>query len=575
MLLSKEDAQLVSRLHCALMQFVNDKLGVIGPRGVPVEYDTLRPEQRVKVVQGFLERMDLLDAFVAKNPASFSEAELEIVKSWRHRVAGRFIALRQLRKHMILLACDGSRAVYAVTGLIDPIPRVIGRSLPAMVEMVLLPFRGKIVYNGIVATISATFGTGARRGFEEQLRAAKAAKSVVTALSQEPLDVADTRPKANKSKPSRSSRGEIANPRKVLKQVIRLTDAFCQQRLNEEYLVLCRKLAETLAAERPSPLLRGQAKTWACGVVCTIGWVNLLDDPSQLPHMRWPAIDRAFGVRVNAGRDKSKAIRQLLRIRPFDFKWMLPSRWESVSSIWMLQVENGSIIDIRDQSVAMQRSALEQGLIPYVPADREVAAVHERIATSTTRRLFQFKITLRGIEPGIWRRIQVLDHTLDRLHEHLQIAMGWTNSHLHEFIIQGRRCGDPELLDDDIDPFSGLDSTTTLMSAVLPSDGSPLSFEYRYDFGDGWVHDVQFEGSPSPHPDLTYPQCLEGARACPPEDVGGVYGYADYLKAMADPSDERHQEMVNWRGQFNPELFHPRIVTHVLQEGMPDWRQKE
>jgi hypothetical protein len=123
----------------------------------------------------------------------------------------------------------------------------------------------------------------------------------------------------------------------------------------------------------------------------------------------------------------------------------------------------------------MQRAAFKQGLIPYVPADRAAVMVQERIATSMARRLFQFKIALRGAEPAIWRRIQVFDDTLDKLHEHIQAAMGWTNSHLHHFFIEGRRGGDPELLDDG-EPFTGFDSTRTLISELLPADRAPISF---------------------------------------------------------------------------------------------------
>ncbi|MGO8677019.1 MAG: plasmid pRiA4b ORF-3 family protein [Limisphaerales bacterium] len=169
--------------------------------------------------------------------------------------------------------------------------------------------------------------------------------------------------------------------------------------------------------------------------------------------------------------------------------------------------------------------------------------------------------------------MQVFDDTLDKLHEYIQAAMGWTNSHLHHFFVGGRRCGEPELLDDDLEPFTGIDSTKTLISALLPSDSAPISFEYHYDFGDSWVHDVHFEGSPAPQPGVAYPQCLEGERACPPEDVGGTGGYTEYLEAMADPSHERHQEMLDWNGPFNPNAFNPRLATHVMQEGIPDWRK--
>lgn len=173
-----------------------------------------------------------------------------------------------------------------------------------------------------------------------------------------------------------------------------MTGAFCQTCLTEEYAALCRKLAEKLAAKRPSPLPRGKLATWACGIIRTIGWVNFLDDRSQSPHLKLPEIDQAFGVAESTGQGKAKAIRRLLKIRQFDHRWMLPSRWESDPIIWTLQDSNGFMVDIRQQPVAMQRAAFRRGLIPYVPADRAAAAVQARVSTSSSRRLFQFKITL-------------------------------------------------------------------------------------------------------------------------------------------------------------------------------------
>jgi hypothetical protein len=572
MLLSREEAELVFKLHCALMQFVVEQIQGAGVLASAAAYRSLSAEQRQEVVQAFLSRLDLIDLFIAANPARLSEEELGIVSSWRHLVAGRFIALRQFKKHMVLLACDAKSTAYGVTGLVDPMERVIQMPLPAMVETVLLPFRGKITYDGIVSTFKVTFGLGSRRGFEEDFRTAKANNGLVTSL---PWEATTGKPSvdARTARPVRSLQGAKATVHEVLKQVVALTDTFCQTSLNEEYGALCRKLAEKLAGKRPSPLLRGELQTWACGIIRTIGWVNFLDDRSQSPHMKLPVIDRALGVGESTGQGKAKAIRQLLKIHQFDHRWTLPSHWESTSLIWTLQDSNGFVIDIRQQPVAMQRAAFKQGLIPYVPADRAAAAVQERISTSTSRRLFQFKITLRGTEPAIWRRIQVFDDTLDKLHEHVQTAMGWSNSHLHHFFIQGRRIGDPELLQDDFEPCTALDSTKTLISALLPAQSAPVSFEYHYDFGDSWVHDVHFEGSPPPQPGAAYPNCLEGERACPPEDVGGIRGYAEYLEAMADPSHERHQEMLDWNGPFNPDAFKPHLATHVMQEGMPDWRK--
>ena len=572
MLLSREDVELFFKLHCALMQFVMEQAQGPGVPAPAVAYRSLPAEQRQAVAKALSGRLELIDAFVAANPARLSEEELQIIASWRHLVAGRFIALRQLKKYMILLTCGEKTSAYGVTGLVDPMEQVIPNPLPAMVETVLLPFRGKIIYDGIVSTFNVTFGPGSRRGFEDSFRNAKASGGIATLL---PREVPASKPEveARKPQPGKTPQPRAAGVQEVLKQVLTMTDAFCQMRLNEEYMALCRKLAGKLAAKRPSPLLQGEPRTWACGIIRTIGWVNFLDDRNQTPHLKLPAIDQALGVAQSTGQGKAKAIRQMLRIHQFDHRWTLPSRWESNPLIWTLQDANGFMIDIRQQPVAIQRAACKQGLIPYVPADRATAAVQERISVSASRRLFQLKITLRGITPPIWRRIQVFDDTLDKLHEHIQAAMGWTNSHLHHFFIQDRRCGDPELLDDDIEPFSGVDSTRTLISELLPSNQAPISFEYNYDFGDSWVHDVQFEGSPAPQPGVEYPQCLEGERACPPEDVGGTGGYAEYLEAIADPSHERHREMLDWNGPFNPNAFNPRLATHVMQEGIADWRK--
>jgi hypothetical protein len=155
----------------------------------------------------------------------------------------------------------------------------------------------------------------------------------------------------------------------VLEVIVAMTDQFCRERLNEEYAVLCRRLAEKLARKRPSPLLSGKPNTWACGIVRTIGWVNFLDDSSGKPHLKLTAIDKAFGVAESTGQGKSKAIRTMLKIRQFDHHWTLPSRMDDSPMIWMLEV-NGLFMDIRRCPREAQEIAFEKGLIPYIPADR-------------------------------------------------------------------------------------------------------------------------------------------------------------------------------------------------------------
>jgi hypothetical protein len=189
--------------------------------------------------------------------------------------------------------------------------------------------------------------------------------------------------------------------------------------------------------------------------------------------------------------------------------------------------------------------------------------------SKTVDALYQLKITLVDSEPAIWRRIQVKDCKLYKLHEYIQAAMGWRNSHLHHFRIGKQLYGDPMLLAESFEELNYEDTTTTLLSDILPSNTKRFRFHYEYDFGDSWDHEVLFEGYPIVEPGRKYPLCLEGERACPPEDVGGVHGYANFLDVIQDEDHEQHEEMLDWvGGPFDPELFNPANATKKLKKGM-------
>lgn len=170
--------------------------------------------------------------------------------------------------------------------------------------------------------------------------------------------------------------------------------------------------------------------------------------------------------------------------------------------------------------------------------------------------IYQFKITLLDIEPPIWRRIRVSDCTLADLHEYLQAAFGWENYHLHQFQIDGERYESPPAPDDfEFDPDIR-DETQVVLSKLIPKSGRKPRWVYEYDFGDGWRHEIQFEGFVPDDPKAKYPVCVEGERACPPEDCGGPSGYSDFLVAIADPRHPDHREMREWvGGRFDPETF--------------------
>ena len=173
----------------------------------------------------------------------------------------------------------------------------------------------------------------------------------------------------------------------------------------------------------------------------------------------------------------------------------------------------------------------------------------------------RFKLTLDGIRPPIWRRIELLsDASFWDLHCAINDAMGWEDMHLHEFRIgwlrDGVRIGVP------MDDGSGWFDDTGFAGWKVPIAthfGAPgARCVYVYDFGDDWSHQVRLEAILPHEAGMQYPRCVAGARACPPEDCGGFYGYERLCAALAhpDPRDEEAEELLEWLGDdFDPEAF--------------------
>jgi hypothetical protein len=176
------------------------------------------------------------------------------------------------------------------------------------------------------------------------------------------------------------------------------------------------------------------------------------------------------------------------------------------------------------------------------------------------KNVYQIKIALRDSKPPIWRRLLVSGAiSLYKLHQIIQIAMGWTDSHLHQFIIDGKYYSIPS--PEDWGPV--IDERRSHLSTIAPSEGD--KFIYEYDFGDSWEHVILVEKILPPEPGVKFPVCIKGKRACPPEDVGGIWGYEEFLEAISDPSHEEHYSYLEWWGtEFDPEEFNIEEVNTSL-----------
>ena len=169
-------------------------------------------------------------------------------------------------------------------------------------------------------------------------------------------------------------------------------------------------------------------------------------------------------------------------------------------------------------------------------------------------KVFQLKITLEAISPPIWRRVHVpATLRLDGLHRVVQAAMGWTNSHIHEFRFRDRTFSDPAF---DEDGGLEIDDEYEVALASLVTRARGQKFRYRYDFGDNWRHEILVEKALERDECLTHPVCVGGERACPPEDVGGVGGYWRILEVLANAGHPDRDETLAWiGGAFDPESF--------------------
>jgi hypothetical protein len=182
-----------------------------------------------------------------------------------------------------------------------------------------------------------------------------------------------------------------------------------------------------------------------------------------------------------------------------------------------------------------------------------------RVTTKT--KIFELELVLEEVEPPVRRRVQVPGEvSLAVLHEVVQSTMGWTNAHLHEFTIDGRRYGMPDPDWDDQDVTD--EAKVKLFRLVRVGDW----FGYLYDFGDNWAHRLTVEKIIAAEPGVRYPRCVSGQRACPPEDVGGPWGYEEFQAVLADPSHPEHDERLEWAGgPFDPNRFDLAQADQALE----------
>lgn len=174
---------------------------------------------------------------------------------------------------------------------------------------------------------------------------------------------------------------------------------------------------------------------------------------------------------------------------------------------------------------------------------------------------YEIRIVLRDTDPPVWRRLQVpAGIALGQLHRVIQAAMGWRDLHLHRFVADGVAYG---VSDEEFPTDMKSEAGVWLDSLAGPGD----RLSYEYDFGDGWVHEIEIERALAAEPGTHYPRCAGGARACPPEDCGGPPGYAALLEVLRRGArNEDEADLLAWLGEdFDPKAFDPATVNAALR----------
>ena len=356
-------------------------------------------------------------------------------------------------------------------------------------------------------------------------------------------------------------------------ELIATTDAFCAAHLDEEYAELCRSLVGKLARRNDTPIGRGELPSWAGAVVHAIGTVNFLFDPTQSPHLRVPQISEFMDLSKATVANKSRSIRKPLDLYPMHPDFSRREVADTNPLTWMVEV-NGLVVDARMLPLTLQRRAHELGLIPFFPppplrapadeATQDTLATAEPEEAPAASGHLDLEVSLVGIEPRIWRRFLIRPTaTFWELHSAIQDAFGWDDAHAWEFrgsdarrrtlagTVQGDLWGTPP----------GPSDEDLSLGDYFHPGGAAKSCSYVYDMGDNWEHKVRLLGQNAADEPFER-RLLDGARACPPEDCGGIPGYRFAVEIAGSPEAARRavesgheHEHVEFLRTWEPDAF--------------------
>ena len=371
--LTQTEVELFYKLWYALMWDINEKHKIVPEFKKPVYGERVNEQMFVAIRSKLWENPQWIDDFLRDHEQSgLTKTECEILADWRSNFTkDRFIVMKHLKKYSVVMTSEEPTKLYGMCGISRSIKETAPYKTPFMIETVLLPFQDKIIYDSFINLFSVSFGKGMRDSLKSTYDKTKETVGIIETIGTPPVPVKPSEKKPKQPKPaSPAVDTKGANVPKAMSarymEIAEIIENFCNENLNDEYKEICLRALAKLCRKRPSPLVGGRARTWACGIVYAIGANNFIFDKSQPINMTAVEIADWFGLSKSTAGSKAADINKWLNLSYLNTEFMLDSHIKSNPMIWHLSV-NGFLVDIRKMPREIQEEAFRKGLIPYIP----------------------------------------------------------------------------------------------------------------------------------------------------------------------------------------------------------------
>ena len=330
--LEDNDRKVFFKLYFDLLHCVNKKHNIVPECGEGRYPKSVDRQEASYVREKLFENPSWFDEYLAEYGCEINDEEIQIINEWRNfHQKGRFYVERYLKKYAILMSIEEEPVrLYGVVGLNHPFEELIHKShLPLMIEATLLPFKGRIIYDGIIQIYNIHIGPNMRRNIKESYRGAKESFGIIEKL---PFDEGTYVKSQKSTKKVATPTGKDEIERKC-QEIEELMQAFCENVLNDEFIKPCFHTLQKLRRKRPTPLVKGKANTWACAIVYAVCSVNFVFDRAQPYYTPAGDIADGFGLSKSTAQNKGNEVKKLLKMSYFTPEYLIKSVGERSNSL--------------------------------------------------------------------------------------------------------------------------------------------------------------------------------------------------------------------------------------------------